>query len=648
MTADLDQCQQNYYAELGCSKNVRPDQDFCKTYYFTDPDTREIMHVFHKHNQLQERFSLLKSKGSFTIAEIGFSAGLNFLTTADLWLQTNKSQDIILNYVSIEKHPLAPEELDKILCSFPSLKYISSQLLEQYYLLLPAYHRIKISENIYLTLIIGDIIEKLPELDIKVDAWFLEGFTTNNNDEMSTNTIMEIARLSKIGTTFTSIKMSSQVCKALTEIGFDIVKDHSGNQNKVFYGHYNHSNTQYNKRYKHFYHHLINQTKPNTIAVIGAGIAGASCAYSLAQRGYQVTIFEKNSQIAQEASGNYQGVLYGTWSAFGGDMMELSSSAYRYSHNLIKTLLKANTDYQECGVIQLAHNNAQAKRNQQLLSANLPPEFIKYLSSSEIEKFATCKLAREYSGLLFDSGIWLHPQNFVHTLLKHPNINIQCNHKITSLSYENSLWRVATDNENYLFDAVILCNSFDINRFLPELPIRLIKGQTTIIEQEIGLNCVLCGDGYVIPSKQGKFTTGASFDFKNIDTLVTLQDHDENLAKLDEIIQISHNKLLSGKASIRTSPHDYLPIVGPIGDYDEFNYDFAKLTKDKNARFTKECRYLPNLYINTGHGGKGMLTAPFCGEMIADYICGTTIATSESLRQALHPNRLYARKLIKG
>ena len=42
----------------------------------------------------------------------------------------------------------------------------------------------------------------------------------------------------------------------------------------------------------------------NTAIVIGGGIAGCSTAYALAQRGIKVTLLERNTAIASEASGN--------------------------------------------------------------------------------------------------------------------------------------------------------------------------------------------------------------------------------------------------------------------------------------------------------------------------------------------------------
>ena len=48
----------------------------------------------------------------------------------------------------------------------------------------------------------------------------------------------------------------------------------------------------------------------NTAIVIGGGIAGCSTAYALAQRGIKVTLLERNTAIASEASGNPQAMLY--------------------------------------------------------------------------------------------------------------------------------------------------------------------------------------------------------------------------------------------------------------------------------------------------------------------------------------------------
>ena len=48
---------------------------------------------------------------------------------------------------------------------------------------------------------------------------------------------------------------------------------------------------------------------PKTALVIGGGVAGCVCAFKLRQRGLDVTIAEKRSDIALNGSGNHCGIL---------------------------------------------------------------------------------------------------------------------------------------------------------------------------------------------------------------------------------------------------------------------------------------------------------------------------------------------------
>lgn len=46
------------------------------------------------------------------------------------------------------------------------------------------------------------------------------------------------------------------------------------------------------------------------VAIIGAGLAGCSLAYELSKlNNLDITIFDKNSEVASEASGNFAGIL---------------------------------------------------------------------------------------------------------------------------------------------------------------------------------------------------------------------------------------------------------------------------------------------------------------------------------------------------
>jgi tRNA 5-methylaminomethyl-2-thiouridine biosynthesis bifunctional protein len=51
------------------------------------------------------------------------------------------------------------------------------------------------------------------------------------------------------------------------------------------------------------------------------------------------------------------------------------------------------------------------------------------------------------------------------------------------------------------------------------------------------------------------------------------------------------------------------------------------------------------LYINAGHGAKGLVNAPLCAEIIASLICNEPAPVDCSLLSALDPNRFALREL---
>ena len=72
--------------------------------------------------------------------------------------------------------------------------------------------------------------------------------------------------------------------------------------------------------------------------VIGGGIAGCATAYALAQRGIAVTIIERHSRLAQEASGNPVAMLYPKLSATESIANQITSLGYHFTLSLLHSL----------------------------------------------------------------------------------------------------------------------------------------------------------------------------------------------------------------------------------------------------------------------------------------------------------------------
>ena len=642
-------------------RNGLPYSLLCHEYYFSSQIAiKEACYTYLKHGQLLEKITLLTDNSQLTIAETGFAAALNFLTTVIAWRKANKAANVKLNYISIECYPLKPDDLNQILQLFPELAIVAAELLSRYYLLTQGFHRIHLADNICLTLIVNEIESTLTQLNSTIDIWYLNKFnTTKNTSRWNNQTIKQTSRLSKYKTTFIAATANSELPILLEQYGFKVKKTAElSNTNELFYGYLtNVSTTQIKSTRTYLNKQLSNIKQPGKIAIIGGGISGATTAYSLAKRGYLVTIFERNSQLAQEASGNNQGVIYGNFSINDANLFELSSNAYRLTNHLINSIDVNNQYHNQCGVIQVSHNNKQLKRNLELIKSINDKQFVYEVNKSQMRTLSNCEIKAEH-GIFFPHGMWINPAKFINDLVKQypDNIQILTLQNITKLEYLKDKWQI-TNEQNQLsnnFAAIIICNSFMINQFeqIKTLPIRKIRGQVSIAQGQSPTNCIICAEGYITPSFANNFSFGATFDFKNQNFAVTQEEHLQNTATITKMLDIpaatiDSNKL-TGKTNIRVSSNDYLPIIGPISDKLDFTTTYAKLRLDKNYYFKDNPAYLPNLYINTGYGSKGLLFAPLGAEIIADYIDNSPLPISEQLRQAIHPNRLYARELIKN
>ena len=124
--------------------------------------------------------SIRSGKEKITIAEIGFGVGLNFLLTLQEFQNTPSHQT--LHYFSFENHPVKKSDLEDLYSMYPSLKVLASKLLQEYPVLTPGVHLIRLLEgrvNLYLAL--GDANELLSRLDFHADHWYWDGFAPSRN-----------------------------------------------------------------------------------------------------------------------------------------------------------------------------------------------------------------------------------------------------------------------------------------------------------------------------------------------------------------------------------------------------------------------------------------------------------------------------------
>ena len=642
----------------------------------------ESSHVFLQHNNLHSRWQKLSSEAqSFSVGELGFGAGLNFLNCCELWLKT-ASDNCTLHYFSAESSPLTKDDLAKILQQWPSLSTHSQMLIDHYPPTVKGFHNIELYEGrINLCLMLGDAQEMFSALGESIDqrnstynkkpidAWFLDGFSPEKNPSMWQPELCKIiAGLSSSKTTLTTYSAASQVGKSLIAAGFSVdYLDGFAEKRQIISAMLNAGLNDYPTRARGANQWHLNQL-PNrplnnqpSVAIIGAGIAGCTTAAALSKRGYKITIIDRHATAGQEASGNQQAIIYPKLSGRDDSLPRINLAAITLASRYYRTFWERGLG-QQCGVLVLPDSDNQ-RHQFELLGQHLSHQqsLVRLVNNSQMKSISGLTLDSA-QGLYFPQLGWLPPAMVCQELLEDLSIPlIKGDVDRLFRNPKSGQWELFDEQEKCLMqsDIVVIANAHDCEKFKQTdfLNIQKLRGQVTelpVTSTSKNLQTVICGEGYIAPPNNASHGCGATYN-KGINSReLRIQDHQTNL---DQIIKTDQGigralgdvKLheLDGRANFRCTTRDYLPIVGPVPDVASMleTYQFLRIDarKDSSAMGI----YHPNLYVNCGMGSRGLGYAPLTAEVLAAEIHQQLGPIERELRQAMHPSRFLIRDLKK-
>lgn len=647
-------------ARLAWHANDQPLATQFGDYYFSLANgLDESRYVFLHHNQLPQRWHERAIGQPFTIAETGFGSGLNFLATWQAWRQ-HATPGQRLHFISVERFPLAPDDLTRALALWPELAPFSSALLAQYPPPCSGFHRLSFDDGaVTLTLLFGDAATALAQLDARVDAWYLDGFAPAKNPQMWSDELFRvIASHSHAATTFATFTAASRVQKGLQAAGFTLHKAPGfGRKREMLKGHFRSDNSPP----PHWFQRPAPDPTPtgsaeenDPILVIGAGIAGASTARALAERGLRVTLIDRGPGPASEGSGNPQGVLYVKLPARETPQSRIHLQGYQHSLNRLQSLgAGAAHCWSASGVLQLPPDAREVTRQQLVAGGGYPPALLRPVNQTEASELAGIALSS--GGLWFPGGAWIAPAELCRRLLDHPLINCRFATPVADIRHRDGRWQLL-DSTRQLIDSatrlVVACAASS-RQFTPlaTLPLKSIRGQISMAQAPPGpaLRCVVCGSGYVSPPLHGRYCFGATFTLHDDRPAVLEEDHHHNLAHLRELSPALADAIggaaLAGRTGFRCTTPDYLPLAGPVADSAPFIAAYGDLRRDARQSIAAQPPLLPGLYVNLGHGSKGLVTAPLCGELIAALIAADPLPLARELIPYLHPARFIIKEL---
>ncbi|AUM14408.1 bifunctional tRNA (5-methylaminomethyl-2-thiouridine)(34)-methyltransferase MnmD/FAD-dependent 5-carboxymethylaminomethyl-2-thiouridine(34) oxidoreductase MnmC [Ketobacter alkanivorans] len=658
-------------AKIEWQNSTPVSEQFGDVYFSRDSGAAESRYVFLDNNHLAQRWHS-QQLTSFTIAETGFGTGLNFMCAADLWRTTKLSGALSpnahLHFVSVEKYPLSKSDLQHACQLHPQYNWLSTCLLQQYPAPVAGSHRLYFPEcNITLTLIYGEAINSFQQLEGLVDAWFLDGFAPAKNPDMwQPELFKHIGRLSHEHATAATFTAAGVVKRGLQSVGFKMEKVPGfGSKRDMLRGtiatpepaaqNLSHAEKPW------FHYAYREQCKiPSKVAIIGAGLAGATAANSLARRGWQVSVFEKEAQIASHGSGNPSGITFTKLSLHDTPQNRYYQSAYlyacRYLSNTLRRLnIKEGKDWRFNGVLRLAYNEKEAADQAALLDAQYwPTELMQPLTPEQIHQITG--LVTDLGGVMLHGGGWLNPAALCHTLLQQPDISLHTGHAINQLHLEDRRWFL---DDHGPFDAVVLASAFDCSHYSQtgHLPLKPVRGQISFVpqtEESSNLRHAINYNGYINPAREGFHCLGATFTPKLGTPEQRQEDHQWNCDQLISTLPNLADQLclpdahpLQGRVGFRCQTPDYLPVVGPLPNQEYFQDQYKDLSKGFLKRTFPVGQTLPGLFVSSGHGSRGITSTCFGAEIIASYLSGEPQIADKDVLFAIHPARFLIRNIIR-
>ena len=656
-------------------------------YFSRENGLAETDWVFLSGNRLEERWRALDSSrpGLFVIGETGFGTGLNFLCAWRLWQKT-APPGWRLHFISVEKYPLPRADLKRALDAWPQLESLSRELVDAYPSLVSGFHSTALSGNTRLQLLFGSADASLdalldsaaPELanGFAVDAWFLDGFAPAKNPEMWTAQLFNgMGRLSRPGTTLATFTAAGFVRRGLIAEGFDARRTPGfGSKREMLCGIFRKTSDEKvvdptastataADAYKppaprpiDYWAQPPRALQPQRVFVIGGGLAGTSTARALAERGWPVTLLESESQLAAGASGNPQGVLYTKLSARSGALNRFALASYLHAlnHYRRKTIYDdACGDF--CGVLQLEPDNAQWRALATAFADQ--QEWVQFVDAARASELAQCEITQ--AALWFPRAGWLAPPRICSRQAQHPLIDIRLQCTVHALERVADGWLLHTSAGAMRGGGVVIATANAAVQLAPRsfLPLKPIRGQITSLPSDwlrAQPRTVICHDGYLTPTPAGGVAIGATFDQNDAENSVRADDHRRNLQALAQTLpQLLRDNdrdagNLSGRVGFRCTTPDYLPIVGAVSEHALLRERCAALTHNARARIAQPHAELAGLYINVGHGSRGLTSTPLCAELLAAQIAGEPRPLPRDLAQALAPARFAIRNLIRG
>lgn len=336
--------------------------------------------------------------------------------------------------------------------------------------------------------------------------------------------------------------------------------------------------------------------------IIGAGIAGASLAYTLTQQNQKVLLLDKKG-IAKGGSGA-AGAFVSPKIGKGSPLLTLTNQAFVFAQSFY--LSTCPNHFHQTGVLRIPKDAIDASKF---------IDYETYMSNSyqhySKERLEELGIKCPFDSIYFDEAGDCDAVEVCHALLQGIDVAI---HDAKTLKQENNLWTV----DNYRSKNIVLATGYE-NHLLDMryMGIKGIWGTRADFSSTLELPISMHQSMSVGANKEGIIKIGATHE-RAIHTAIPCKKSQALALKeqASTLIDTSDLRLKNTFCGMRAGCRDYFPIIGSVIDVSYMLEQYPSLKKGSKAPL----KYLENLYVFNGLGGRGFVFAPMMAEILASHI----------------------------
>jgi len=378
--------------------------------------------------------------------------------------------------------------------------------------------------------------------------------------------------------------------------------------------------------------------------IIGAGIAGTSLAHILTQKNQKVLVLDKNG-IASGGSGA-AGAFVSPKIGLASPLHSLTNEAFEYAKDFY--LKHCPEYYAQTGVVRIPKDDADAKKFPIYEKANS-----NLYELYESERLKAMGIDVPYNGFFFPEAGACEALDICAFLLKDIEVEI-CN--IDKITYKDGMWSVLRQAQEPIKNTVtksvtelvevraknvVIATGFENKLFdMDYMGVHGVWGNRGDFSSTLDLPISMHQSMSVSANVDGIIKLGATHERSVQDVQLCEEKESLKLKEMaSELIDTSDLELTQMYCGMRAGSRDSFPLIGKVIDVESMLAEHPSIKKGRKFPL----KYINNLYVYNGLGGRGFVFAPMMAQMLAEHI-----VDKKEIDVRVNPDRLFwkwARKL---